>query len=338
MQYEVRAEAHVRLESWWVLLFLALIPVLHRLWTRSNRPARVLFSLPVPKTAALRISPHVWLLFLRYTALIFLIYALARPQDSFKEHERTVSGVDIMLVLDVSPSMSAEDLADRSRLDVAKDVIQSFIEGRQNDRIGLVIFSGEPLTSAPPTLDYSLVLKELRSAEMGVLREGTAIGDGLSLGIGRLKDSTARSKVVVLLTDGDNNWGRVAPLTAGELAAGYGIKVYTIAVGREGRVRIPILRRDVFGRTVKQYQYQDNSLNTELLEKIAEDTHGKFYRVSDEKTLDQVFKEIDGMEKTEIKSHEKLRFEERFQNALKWGLMLLLIERLLALGWWRVVP
>lgn len=328
----------MRFESWYLLFLLLIIPLLHRYWLRVNRPARVLFPFSIPKSAAMRLRPHRVLLFMKYVALIFLIYALARPQDSFRETERTVSGIDIMMVMDVSPSMSAEDLADRSRLDVAKDVMQSFIEGRQNDRIGLVIFSGEPLTSAPPTLDYSLVLKELRSAEMGVLREGTAIGDGLSLGIGRLRNSTARSKVIILLTDGDNNWGRVDPLTAGELAAGYGIKVYTIAVGREGRVRIPIIKKDIFGRTVKHYQWQENSLNTELLEKIAELTHGKFYRVDDEKALDQVFKEIDSFEKTEIKSHEKTRYEERFQNSLKWGLMLLLIERLLALGWWRVLP
>lgn len=327
----------MRLSAWPFLLLLILIPLLHRWWISRNRPARVTYSVPIPASIAVR-SPVKILLALQYLGWGLLVLSLARPQTSFTQLERSVSGIDIMMVLDVSASMAIEDLNDRPRIDVAKETMDHFVQGRSNDRIGFVMFSGEPLTLAPPTLDYGLVLKQLRDVELNVLKDGTAIGDGLALSVNHLRNSKARSRVVILLTDGENNVGQVDPMTAGELAAGYGIRVYTIAIGREGRVKLPIRQKGLFGKTITTYQWMDNQLNTELLQKISDLTKAKFFRVSDETTLNQVFGEIDQMEKTQIKSTEHVRYDEIFQKPLKLGIVVLLIEQVLARGWWRILP
>ncbi len=319
----------MRLAHWGFLLLLGLVPLFHRWWRARNRPARVVFPLALPKSAAGR-DPVLPLLLLRYLALALLLLALARPQTSYRKTERNVSGIDIMMVMDFSASMNIEDLGERSRIALAKEVMEKFIQNRANDRIGFIAFSGEPVTLAPPTLDYGLVQKAVRDWEIGNLKDGTAIGDGLSLAVNRLRTSKARSRVVVLLTDGDNNVGQVDPATAGDLAAGYGIRVYTIAIGREGRVRMPIRRQGAFGNAVTTYQWFDNALNPELLRQIAEQTHGRFYRVTDEGALSRVFAEIDQLEKTEVKTTEKVRYEESFQPALKAGLGLLLVALLLS--------
>jgi Ca-activated chloride channel family protein len=268
-------------------------------------------------------------------ALALAVVALARPQSSHTTQERKVSGIDIVMVMDVSASMLAEDLADRSRLDIAKETMENFVKGRANDRIGFVIFSGEPLTLAPPTLDYSLVIRAIREIETGVLKDGTGIGDGLALAVNRLRGSTAKSRIIVLLTDGDNNVGQIGPADAGELAQGYGIKVYTMAIGREGKIRIPIRQKTPLGNAITQYIYQDNALNPELLQVIAKKTGGEFYRVQDLETMQSVFQEVDRLEKTEIKTHEKVKWRENFELPLKLALLLLLFEQLLARFWWR---
>lgn len=327
----------MRFAAWPFLFLILLVPMLHRWWRKRNEPARVAFSLPIPKQVGLR-NPLRAFLILRYLGWILLVVALARPQASFKSEQRHVSGVDILMVMDVSASMNIEDLADRSRFEVAKDVMTQFIQGRNDDRIGFVVFSGEPFTLAPPTLDYGLVMKSVREARIGVLKDGTAIGDGLALAVGHLRNSKAKSRVIILLTDGDSNVGQVAPATAGELAAGYGIKVYTIAIGREGRVKLPIKHQGPFGQTITTYQWYDNALNTELLELIATKTSGKFYRASDENALASVFREIDQLEKSEVIANEKVRYEERFEFPLTLGLFVLLLEQLLARFWWRFLP
>ncbi len=321
----------MRLADPWVLILLVAIPLLHRWWKNRNRPADVTFSVPIPKEAR-RASPLRYLLPLKYFGIAMLVLAGARPQSSFKQTERTVSGLDIMMVLDFSASMNIEDLADRSRMDVAKETMEDFIKARDNDRIGFVAFSGEPLTLAPPTLDYGLVLGAMRDFEIGTLKDGTGIGDGLALAVNHLRASKAKSRVVVLLTDGENNVGQVDPATAGDLAAGYGIKVYTIAVGREGRVRVPMRHKGIFGNTITTYQYFENALNTELLEQISKQTKARSYRVTDPGTLDQVFKEIDQLEKTDIKTRDRVRYEEQFQKPLKVGILALLLEQILARG------
>jgi Ca-activated chloride channel family protein len=324
----------MRLADLGYLALLAVIPLLHRWWKERNRPARVTYSLPIPRAVA-GWDPQGLLRWLRYAALALFIAALARPQTSFRQTERKVSGIDIMMVMDVSASMNIEDLAERPRLDVAKDVMERFIRGRESDRIGFLVFSGEPLTLAPPTLDYGIVLKAVRDAETGVLKDGTGIGDGLALAVNRLRNSTARSRVIILLTDGDNNVGQVDPATAGELAAGYGIRVYTIAIGTEGRVKLPIRRRGILGDVVTTYQWFDNALNPELLQLIAKQTEGKFYRVQDIETLDAVFAEINRLEKSEIASTERVRYDEAFARVLQLAILLLALERVLGLAWWR---
>ncbi len=327
----------MRLAHWPFILLVLLIPVLHRWWLGRSRPAAVRYSLAIPAAAG-RSSPLRWLLFARYAGLILLIIALARPQVGHKQTERTVSGIDILMVMDVSASMNIEDLNERPRFEVAKETMEAFIRGRENDRIGFVVFSGEPLTMAPLTLDYGLVLKALQEARSGVLRDGTGIGDGLALAVSRLRESKAKSKVIVLLTDGDNNVGQIDPATAGDLAAGYGLRVYTIAIGREGRVRMPIRRQGLFGNTVTTYQWFENALNPELLQHIAKITGGKFYRVTEPGALDEVFTEINQLERSEVKSREHVRYVEAFHFALKLGVLLLLLEQLLARLVWRVLP
>jgi Ca-activated chloride channel family protein len=327
----------MRFANWPFLFLLILLPALHQWWKHRAKPASVHFPLPLPAQLGLK-SPLRILLGLKYAGLIFLILALARPQRGYQQNERIVSGVDIQIILDVSPSMNIEDLAERSRIEVAKDTIESFVKGRQNDRIGLVVFSGEPLTMDPHTLDYGLLLRALTQASTNVLRDGTAIGDGLTLGVSHLRSSKAKSRVIILLTDGDNNLGQVDPATAGELASGYGIRVHTIAIGREGRVKMPIRHKGAFGNMVTTYQWMDNVLNPELLQLISRTTNGKFYRVTDEKALDSVFKEIDQLEKSEVKSREKVKYEEIFQLPLKIGMLLLVIGLLLERGWWRFFP
>lgn len=320
----------MRFESWEYLFAAFVVLVAARWWTLRNRPPRVTFSLPISQGVR-KWNPVRWLMILRVAGLLCLVGALARPQYSHKQFDRKVSGIDIILVMDVSASMNIEDLSEKSRLEVAKDTLQNFVKGRGSDRVGFVIFSGEPLTLVPPTLDTMLLQKNIREIQTGLLRDGTAIGDGLALAVNRLKDSTSKSRVIILLTDGENNVGQIDPLTAGDLAAGYGIRVYTIAIGKEGRVRLPI-------RTglITQYQWFDNQLNPELLEKIAAATGGKFYRVTDAQALDKVYSEIDRMERTEINTPEKIKYEEKFHEPLKWGFVFLTLEQILGLAYWRV--
>ncbi len=320
-----------------VLLLILLIPVFHRVWRHRNQPARVKFSLPIPISVK-RFNPTHILLLLRYVAIVFAILALARPQESHRSTQRQVSGIDIMIALDTSASMNIEDLAEESRMTTAKRTIENFIKRRNDDRMGYLIFSGEALTLVPPTLDYGLILREVQRTDTGMVKDGTAIGDGLAVAVGRLKNSKAKSRVIILLTDGENNVGQVDPLTAGDLASGFGIKVYTIAIGKEGRVRMPIRRKGILGDTVVTYQMFDNQLNPELLRQISKVTDGKFYRVEDRASLEEVFKDIDLLEKSEVKVNEKIQYDELYLKPLLLALLILGLERILARLWWRVYP
>ena len=283
-----------------------------------------------------KISPAFIQTLLKSLGLAFCILALARPQSISKSQERKANGIDIMMVLDVSLSMLIQDMGQSSRMEIAKETFKSFIEGRKNDRIGFIIFSGDPITLAPPTLDYGLLMSQLQTVEPGGpgLKDGTAIGDGLGLAINRLKKSTAKSRIIILLTDGDNNVGRIDPLTSGDLAQGYGIRVYSVAIGTEGRVRQPLPQQTPLG-VQYAYVWVENRLNTGLLEQISEKSNGKFYRVQDQKTLQSVFKDIDQLEKTEITTQDKVHYNEEFIPYLFAALFCFLIERLLSVFWWR---
>lgn len=325
----------------YLLLLLAIVPIFFYFWVKKGALPKIRLSLGNSEkdSAALSASafkPALFGTLLKAAALALCIIALARPQSISKSQERKANGIDIVMVLDVSLSMLIQDMGDRNRMEIAKETFQGFIEGRKNDRIGFVIFSGEPLTLAPPTLDYGLLLAQLQTVQPGGqgLRDGTAIGDGLALSINRLKKSTAKSRVIILLTDGDNNVGRIDPMTAGELALGYGIKVYSIAIGTEGRVRQPLPTQTAIGTTYS-YVWVENRLNPSLLKDISEKTNGRFYRVADEKALQEVFQNIDKLEKTEITTKDKLHYNEEFLPYLMAALFCLIFERVLALLWWR---
>ncbi len=305
-----------------VLVVVLLIPPVFRFFLKRRAPVAIKFPIPIPFMPHIR--PDVVNLLCEICALALLFIALARPQIGSREVNRTVSGIDIMMLLDVSISMNIEDLIEGvSRLDTAKKTMEQFILGRQHDRIGFVIFSGAPLTLAPPTLDYALLFNAMKQAVTGVLADGTAIGDGLALGLVHLRQSQAKSKVVILLTDGDNNLGQIDPATAGAMAESLGVRVYTIAIGKEGRVRIPIRQRGLLGNIVTTYQEIENSLNPELLQKIAEISHGKFYRVTDAKALSRVFAEINALEKNDATVHERVLYEEHFFLPLFFGIIVL---------------
>lgn len=302
-----------------------LVVPLRRLWDVEGR------------TGAL--PPRLPPLLLYAAACAFFVIALARPQTSYSKVRRSVEGIDIMLVLDLSASMRIEDFRDQNRLETAKPIIKAFIDGRPNDRVGFQVFSGEAVTMVPPTLDHAIVEQALRGAEIGDLKDGTAIGDALATAVGRMKESMAKSRVIILLTDGDSNVGAVDPLTAGELAKGFGIKVYAIAIGREGRVAMPFVQKDVFGRQVKTYQYFDSSINPELLMKIASLTGGKFYRVEDDvKVFRGVFRDIDQLERYKIETTEQVKHEEKFMRYLWAGIALFLLGFFVQHLAWRVYP
>ncbi len=311
----------------WVFALIA--PLAWFFWTyrKADRDPVLKISLQVPHSLMAHSPQNLSPLF-KFIALSLLIAGLARPQKISSSQPRKAEGIDIVMVLDVSLSMLIQDMGDRSRGEIARSVFDSFIKNRQNDRIGLVVFSGEPLTLAPPTLDYGLLLQQIQHAVPGMgLKDGTAIGDGLSLAVHRLKSSQAKSKVVILLTDGDNNVGRIDPVTAGDLAQGYGIKVYSIAIGTEGRVLQPLPQVNAFGQKVYTQVWVENRLNPQLLKEISQKTNGKFWRVADEKTLREVFETIDSLEKAPIDERTPIRYDEQFQKFLLWGLLMVLAER-----------
>lgn len=306
---------------------------------RSRHPRQIAFPISGRSLEKLRYaSPWLWLVpLLRATAGVALIMALARPQTASTHSLRSAEGIDIMLVFDVSKSMLIEDFEDRNRLEVAKETIREFVSRRTDDRIGFLMFSGEPITLCPPTLDYQVLDAAIEAANTDQLKDGTAIGDALASAVNRIKDSNAKSKIIILITDGDNNMGSIAPLTAGALAKGYGIRVYSIAIGREGTVSIPVLV-NVFGQQRKEYQRVNSTINPELLMKISQETNGRFFRAMEEGSLKRVLKEIDQLERTKVETKTRVRFEEHFQWPLALALLLIVLELGLSRTRFRILP
>ena len=274
--------------------------------------------------------PKTWKAYLRHllfalkvAALALLIVALARPQSSSTNRKSNIEGIDIVMAMDVSGSMLARDLKP-DRLTAAKEVASEFVEGRPGDRMGLVIFSGESFTQVPLTTDHGVMLNMLAEMKNGLIDDGTAIGDGLATAISRLKDSDAISKVIILLTDGINNSGSVDPYTAAEMAKLFGIRVYTIGVGSYGTAPYPV--QTPFGTQIQQMKVE---IDEKLLQNIANSTDGKYFRATSTQKLDEVYQEIDKLERSKIEVTEFSRLHEEFYPLVAWALALLLLEFLL---------
>lgn len=269
---------------------------------------------------------------LRVLAMAAIIIALARPQSSESFTDKEVEGIDIVIGTDISSSMRARDFRP-DRLQAAKEVAAEFIASRPNDRIGLVIFAGESFTQCPLTTDHAVVNNLLADIQSGMLEDGTAVGLGLATSVARLKDSDAKSKVIILLTDGVNNTGEVSPQTAGEIAREFGIRVYTIGVGTRGQAPMPV--STPFG---EQYQMMDVEIDEEMLQQVAQMTGGKYFRATNKATLTEVYEEIDQLEKTRI---SVIEFSEKNDEYLAFALLaglLFFVEIVLRNTVFRTIP
>ncbi len=269
---------------------------------------------------------------LQMLSLSVLITALARPQSSNSWSNVTTKGIDIVIALDISSSMLAMDFRP-NRIEAAKDVAIQFISGRTNDRIGLVIFSGESFTQCPLTTDHATVINLFKGIESGMIEDGTAIGNGLATAVSRLKDSDAISKVVILLTDGENNRGEIAPVTAAELAKTFGIRVYTVGVGTVGMAPYPI--QTPFGVQVRDVEVKIDEVT---LEKIAQITDGKYFRATNNNKLAEIYQEIDKLEKSKIDVKEYSKKQEEYLKYATYGSLLLLLGMFLKTTIFRNIP
>ncbi|MDX9730139.1 MAG: VWA domain-containing protein [Bdellovibrionales bacterium] len=271
-------------------------------------------------------------------ALSLIVVALARPQRADTKVRKNVEGIDIMFVLDVSDSMLIEDMKP-NRLEASKAMIKDFVGKRTSDRIGLVVFSGESYTRVPLTLDYKVLLDSVDGIRISRnIKMGTAIGVALANGTARLKDSTAKSRVMVFLTDGENNSGTIDPDTALDIALGYGIRIYAIGAGRDGEAQLPVETTDAFGRKVKRYQPIHSKVNDELLGRMASKSGGKYYRATDNESLARVFADIDRLERSKIDVNQYTKYAELYQPWLLWGLIFFFLSWFLQLTVFRKVP
>lgn len=319
-------------QPYWLLLLL-LLPLLAWLRGRTGREAAFLYSsVQLVKGVAgiARSTAGRWLLRLRWLALVCLITGMARPQWTFGEARIKASGIDIVVALDLSGSMAAEDFElNRTRVNrliIAKDVLQKFVQRRESDRIGLVAFAGRAYIAAPLTLDHTFLLQNLDRLNLGTIEDGTAIGSALVAAVNRLRDLPSKSRIVILMTDGQNNAGKVLPITAAETAQALGVKVYTIGVGTRGTAPFP--QQDVFGN--KRYVPVEVDIDEETLQKIADRTGGRYFRADSTDTLRGIYSEIDKLERSDIEVKKFQRVEELYPWCILPGMMLLLLEILLA--------
>lgn len=331
----------------WVLAVLILLPLLlfvYARWVRPHRPVLQFSSLRFLHDARPSLRQHLAPLPLtfRLIALGLLIVALARPQSGVSSTDVASEGIDIILALDISGSMLAVDMTserrgasrqDVSRLDVSKRSARDFIQGRTSDRIGLVVFAGHALTQCPPTLDYPVLLQFMDEIEVGQIEDGTAIGTALVTSVNRLRESEAKSRVVVLLTDGANNAGTVDPVTAAKVAKAVGVKIYTIGAGREENARFPV--ETFFGR---QYVRQYSPIDEATLKKIAAIGGGRYFRATSPEKLSEIYDEIGAMEKTRVETKQYVEYSELAQGLVLPAFMLLLLEGLLAHAVLRRLP
>lgn len=317
-------------------LLLGLIPMI--VWyvlRQKNSKA----SIQISTIASLKKVPLTWKHSLRHVAFVLqiavlalIITCLARPQSSNSWQNQTVEGIDIMIALDMSSSMLARDFQP-DRLGAAKSVAIEFVSGRMFDRIGLVVFSAESFTQCPLTTDRAVLINLFQNLQPGLLEDGTAIGLGLANAVSRLKDSEAKSKVVILLTDGENNRGEIAPITAAEIAKTFGVRVYTIGVGTIGTAPYPI--QTPFGIQIRDVEVK---IDERTLQEIATITDGKYFRATDNKTLIAIYKEIDLLERTKIENKEFSKKNEEYRKYAIGALVLALFAMILQFVVFRHIP
>ena len=320
-----------------ILYFLAIIPIMmFWYWKRNKKmtPDITFSSLKIFNEIKPTIKEKlVHLPFvLRSIAVALLIIALARPQSFATGENVYTEGIDIAVVLDISGSMLAEDFKP-NRLEAAKDVIDEFIAGRTSDKIGLVVFSGKSFTQCPLTIDYSVLRNLLGEIKSGMIEDGTAIGLAIANGVNRLKDSKAKSKILILLTDGVNNAGEIDPITAANIAQTFGIRIYTVGVGTRGNAPYPF--QTPFG---VQYQMIPVEIDEAILQQVADITDGHYFRATDNKKLEEIYKEIDKMEKTRVEITSYRNAKELFYNWALAGLLLLFTEIVLSRTYLRRLP
>ena len=314
-------------------LYLLIIPIFIFLWRiilKKGMGSTIIFSdtraftKKTTKTK-LRLLP----LILKLIALFLLIIALARPQSNIDWEESSIEGIDIVLSMDISGSMLAEDLKP-NRLEASKNVALDFISKRINDRIGLVIFSGKSFTQCPLTTDHNVISNLFKDITSGMIEDGTAIGMGLATAVNRLKESKAISKVIILLTDGVNNQGVIAPLTAAEIAQKYGIRVYTIGIGTEGFAPYPF--QTPFGI---QYQDVEVKIDEKTLQDIATITNGKYFRAKNNNSLKQIYEDIDSLEKSKIEVTQFHKRKEEYVSFASISLCMLIISFILEMTYFK---
>ncbi len=325
-----------------VLWLLVLVPLfIGWAWVEKKKRAVLRFSAASQLFKQGRgVRPYLlWILpALRIAAYVLAVVALARPQErDSRVKDLSVEGIDIMIALDLSTSMEAADFRPNNRLHVAKEVLTEFLAGRTNDRIGLVVFSGAAYTQAPLTLDYGVLKEVIKQLRTRVLEDGTAIGDAVATALNRLRDSEAKSRVVVLITDGDNNAGRVSPLDAAEAARALKIPVYTILVGKGGKVPFPA-GQDIFGQTA--WRDVEIPINPELLQKIASSTGGEYFRATDRESLKEgLQKVLDSLERSKLMEGGAMAtYRELFHQYLLAAAFLLFLEFFLKSTLLRVFP
>ena len=319
----------------WLLLLIPFFIFWHFYKNKKKRSTLILSSIDgLPKKTGRGKARFLPLLFwLRMASVAFVIVALARPQTSNVNEQVNSEGIDIVLSIDISGSMLAEDFRP-NRLESAKKVAADFIEDRITDRIGLVIFSGESFTQTPLTTDKNILLYQLKNVQSGQLKDGTAIGMGLATAVNRLRNSKAESKIIILLTDGVNNSGLVDPMTALEIAKSFKTRVYTIGVGSKCTAPYPVQTPD--GRTVMQDM--PVQIDEALLKKISKQTGGQYFRATDNNALRDIYKQIDKLERSEVEIDSFKRYSEKFFPFAFIGILLLFLEILLRYTWLRSFP
>lgn len=322
----------------WILALLLLLPVLGWRLARPGKPGSAVAVYPDLRLLGGRgrgLRPFLarHLPWLRLLALALLICALARPQELAGVKETGGAGIDIMLALDISGSMRAQDFRPRNRFVVAREVLREFIGQAGANRLGLVVFAAQAFTQSPLASDHEIVAQLLERVNIGMLdKDGTAIGMAIATAANRLQASKARSRVIILLTDGVNNMGEIDPPTAAQAAAALGIKIYTIAVGKQGGAAVPV-PDPILGQ-----RFMRAELDEKTLQKIASLTHGQYFRATDAEALRKIYQQIDQMEKSEFVTKREKRYHERFGRFLWPGLCLLLLQFVLASTWLRKAP